>query len=55
LVETAREQAVETVSDSCQDKHAEGKHEPLVEKQRDENRDQNHPKHSQEVRDGNNP
>jgi hypothetical protein len=54
-VETASQQAVETVSYAGQHKHAEGKDELLIEEQRDEDRDQHHPKHSQQVRDGNNP
>ena len=55
LIETPRQQAVETVSDAGQDKYRQGENEFLVEQKRDEDGDQNHPKHSQQVWDGNNP
>ena len=49
------EQAVEAVSDSGQDESPEREYELLVEEKRDEDRDQNHPEHRKQVRDGNNP
>ena len=43
LIEAPREQTVETVGDACEYESCQGQQEPLIKKQCDEDRYQNHP------------
>ena len=53
LVETTRQQAVQAVSHSGENKNRQGEYESLIEKQRDKNRNQHHPEDGQQIGDGN--